>query len=228
MNLDQLKISVDPATKNVGSAPVGPISADIKRAYNGVAEDRGSESSLGNLVADIQLWATSNAGFGGEPAEIAFMNPGGVRTDLSYGEDGKVTYKEVATVQPFANTLVTMHLTGTQLRAVLEQQWQSSRAKLHLGVSEGFSPGQEITGTLYSTPVNLGTFTANAAGLATFSAVIPANTPVGAHTLVISSVGLEPISLAVTVVAAASTSGLIEAVQRKESFSTTAGLVALS
>ncbi|WP_240607227.1 choice-of-anchor I family protein [Cryobacterium aureum] len=359
MNLDQLKIAVDPASKEVvsmtsalvdlhngttglypadtavaqivtdaaaqadivGSAPVGAISADIKRAYNGVAEDRGSESSLGNLVADIQLWATSNAGFGGEPAEIAFMNPGGVRTDLVYGEDGKVTYKEVATVQPFANTLVTMDLTGTQLRAVLEQQWQSSRAKLHLGVSEGFSyryepdaalgehivgmslngvaiaptdvfrvavnsflasggdqfttfaagtsaadtgqadlaatvgyfeehalvmpaplgravlagtdwasidvgdavftpgervtvtvsglnPGQEVTGTLYSTPVNLGTFAANAAGVATFSAVIPANTPVGAHTLVISSIGLEPISSAVTVVAAASTSAL--------------------
>ncbi|WP_104191429.1 choice-of-anchor I family protein [Cryobacterium sp. Y82] len=309
----------------VGSVEVGAISADITRAYKGVAEDRGSESTLGNLVADIQLWATSNADFGGEPAEIAFMNPGGVRTDLSFGEDGKVTYKEVATVQPFANTLVTMDLTGAQLRAVLEEQWQPSRSKLHLGVSEGFSylyepdaapgehivgmslngvaispaavfrvttnsflatggdkfttfaaginatdtgqadlaatlsyfeqhalvdpaplgravlagtdwasvevgdavftpgervtvtvsglnPGQEITGTLYSTPVNLGTFTANAAGIATFSAVIPANTPVGAHTLVITSIGLEPISIAVSVVAAGSagagTSGL--------------------
>jgi hypothetical protein len=45
----------------------------------------------------------------------------------------------------------------------------------------GLNPGQKITGTLYSTPVNLGTFAANAAGIATFSAVIPINTPVGAH-----------------------------------------------
>ncbi|WP_104199231.1 choice-of-anchor I family protein [Cryobacterium sp. Y29] len=310
------QIVADAATEAaiVGSVEVGAISADITRAYKGVAEDRGSESTLGNLVADIQLWATSNADFGGEPAEIAFMNPGGVRTDLSFGEDGKVTYKEVATVQPFANTLVTMDLTGAQLRAVLEEQWQPSRSKLHLGVSEGFSylyepdaapgehivgmslngvaispaavfrvttnsflaaggdkfttfaaginatdtgqvdltatvsyfeqhalvapaplgravlagtdwasvevgdavftpgervtvtvsglnPGQEITGTLYSTPVNLGTFAANAAGIATFSAMIPTNTPVGAHTLVITSIGLEPISIAVAVVA---------------------------
>ena len=301
-----------------GSVEVGAISADITRADGGA--DRGSESTLGNLVADIQLWATSNAAFGGEPAEIAFMNPGGVRDDLLYGADGQVTYKEVANVQPFANTLVTMDLTGTQLKALLEEQWQpagSSRAKLHLGVSEGFSylyepdaargehivdlslhgvaiaptdvfrvatnsflasggdnfttfaagtnatdtgqidltatveyfeqhalvdpaplgravlagtdwatvdagdatftpgervtvtvsglnPGQEITGTLYSVPVNLGTFAANSAGVAAFSAVIPANTPVGAHTLVITSIGLQPINLAVTVVAAGS------------------------
>ena len=65
----------------------------------------------------------------------------------------------------------------------------------------GLNPGQKITGTLYSTPVNLGTFAANAAGIATFSAMIPTNTPVGAHTLVITSIGLEPISIAVAVVA---------------------------
>jgi 5'-nucleotidase len=53
-----------------------------------------------------------------------------------------VNYREAATVQPFANTLVTIDLTGAQLKAVLEQQWQpagSTRPFLKLGVSEGFS-----------------------------------------------------------------------------------------
>ena len=64
------------------------------------------ESPLGRMIADAQLHATSSAG-----AQIAFMNPGGLRTSLDYvsspaGEgDGAVTYGEAFTVQPFANAL---------------------------------------------------------------------------------------------------------------------------
>ena len=74
------------------------------------------------------------------------MNPGGLRSDLLFAStgaddpDGNVTYQEAAGVQPFANTLVTMDLTGAQVAAVLEEQWQpegSSRPFLKLGVSEG-------------------------------------------------------------------------------------------
>jgi 5'-nucleotidase len=53
-----------------------------------------------------------------------------------------VTYKQAANVQPFANTLVNMRMTGAQIKAVLEQQWQpagSSRPFLRLGVSKGFT-----------------------------------------------------------------------------------------
>ncbi len=127
----------------VGTKKIGEITADISRGKTASGtEDRGIESSLGNLVADMQLWATSNDSFGGEHAQIALMNPGGLRADLLYGDDGVVTYEDVASVQPFGNTLWTMDLTGAQLKDVLEEQWQpdgSSRPKLHLGVSEGFS-----------------------------------------------------------------------------------------
>ncbi|MDX5318850.1 MAG: 5'-nucleotidase C-terminal domain-containing protein, partial [Actinomycetes bacterium] len=72
--------------------------------------------------------------------------PGGIRTDLKYegtaepvtNEDGVVTFEEAAVVQPFANTLVTMDLTGAQVLEVLEQQWQpetASRPFLKLGVA---------------------------------------------------------------------------------------------
>ena len=74
------------------------------------------------------------------------MNPGGLRADLLYDEsgdegDGVVTYAEANLVQPFANTLNTITLTGAQIEQVLEQQWQPSGAStpfLHLGVSRGF------------------------------------------------------------------------------------------
>lgn len=125
----------------VGAQKIGNISASILRGgTNG--SDRGVESSLGNLVADVHLWATSNDDFGGSPAQIAFMNPGGLRADMLFGTDGTVTYKDAASVQPFGNTLFTMDLTGAQIKSVLEEQWQpegSSRPKLHLGISEGFS-----------------------------------------------------------------------------------------
>ena len=79
-------------------------------------------------------------------AQIAFMNPGGLRDDmLGTGAPGDpyprtVTYKQAAEVQPFANGLVNMDLTGAQIKAALEQQWQpvgASRPFLKLGASRG-------------------------------------------------------------------------------------------
>ncbi|WP_227468269.1 ExeM/NucH family extracellular endonuclease [Microbacterium sp. YJN-G] len=124
----------------LGAVKVGDITADFNRARqsDGKTENRGGESTIGNFVADVQKWATG--------AQIALMNPGGLRANLTYassgGSDpaGNVTYREAATVQPFANTLVTLNLTGAQLKNVLEEQWQpadASRPFLKLGVSEG-------------------------------------------------------------------------------------------
>lgn len=124
-----------------GAVKVGEITADFNRAVQSNGEEnRGGESTLGNFVADVQLDATKDAG-----AQLALMNPGGLRTDLTYASsgagdpDGNVTYKEAASVQPFANTLVTMTLTAAQLKSVLEEQWQpagASRPFLKLGVSK--------------------------------------------------------------------------------------------
>ncbi|MBB3157907.1 2',3'-cyclic-nucleotide 2'-phosphodiesterase (5'-nucleotidase family) [Microbacterium proteolyticum] len=126
----------------IGAEPVGMISGDILRGGTPTGSDRGVESSMGNWVADVYLWATSeNPEFAGTPAQIALMNPGGLRADLLEGEDGVVTYKEAALVQPFANTLVTVTLTGDQIRGILNEQWKATgdRPKLHLGVSDGFT-----------------------------------------------------------------------------------------
>ena len=78
------------------------------------------ESALGNVIADAQLAATDNE----QGAVAAFMNPGGVRADL---DAGPVTYEEAFTVQPFANNLVTLDLTGAQLQCLLEQQFTVGR-----------------------------------------------------------------------------------------------------
>ncbi|MET0304185.1 MAG: ExeM/NucH family extracellular endonuclease [Microbacteriaceae bacterium] len=127
-----------------GAVSLGEITGDITRgAQSGGGENRGSESTLGNLIADIQLDATTDLG-----TDVAIMNPGGIRADLTFASsgagdpDGNVTYREAAEVQPFANTLVTLDLTGAQLEQVLEEQWQPaglSRPFLKLALSTGLT-----------------------------------------------------------------------------------------
>ncbi|MCW2832783.1 MAG: yhcR [Nocardioides sp.] len=130
----------------LGAQPLGQIDGAFYRAKlaDGTAENRGGESALGNIVAEIQRWATSDPAFGS--AQIAFMNPGGLRADLTGQGTGAfprtVTFKDAANVQPFANTLVNEDLTGAQIKAALEQQWQplgASRPFLKLGISKGFT-----------------------------------------------------------------------------------------
>ncbi|GIJ29618.1 multifunctional nuclease/2',3'-cyclic-nucleotide 2'-phosphodiesterase/5'-nucleotidase/3'-nucleotidase [Micromonospora qiuiae] len=126
--------------EELGKQKLGEITADIRRAYTDGNEDRGKESALGNFIADVQLAGTADAGRGG--AQIAFMNPGGLRADLLYRTDGTVTYADAFAVQPFANDVVTKTYTGAQIKQALEQQWQpagASRPVLWLGVSKGFT-----------------------------------------------------------------------------------------
>ncbi len=138
--------------KQLGAVKVGEITADFNRAKQTAAgsENRGGESTLCNFVADVQLAATQDAG-----AQIALMNPGGLRADLKFtgtgatDPNGNLTFAEAAAVQPFANTLVTLDLTGAQLKQVLEEQWQpagASRPFLKLGVSSGFEYTYDPTG----------------------------------------------------------------------------------
>lgn len=124
---------------------IGQITADITRTNNPAGE-----SALGDVIADGQLDATNDPGFG--DAVVAFMNPGGIRQDLTYlsspaGEgDGVVTYGEMFAVQPFGNSMVTMTLTGAQIDTMLEQQFigcgqapPPNGSNKILQVSEGFT-----------------------------------------------------------------------------------------
>ena len=95
------------------------------------------ESALGDIIADAQLAATREAAKGG--ADIAFTNPGGIRTDITRKEGGAVTYADLFASQPFRNQLVTMTLTGKQIKDMLEQQWRDPKRPRILQVSKGFS-----------------------------------------------------------------------------------------
>jgi 5'-nucleotidase len=155
---------------------VGHITATITRNAS-VA----GETALGDVIADAQLAATSAPDTGA--ALAAFMNPGGIRADLPFAASGKadgdVTYGEAFTVQPFGNSLVTLTLTGTQIYAMLEQQWGLAQPfPRMLQVSNGFTYSHTFP---FSLSANLNS-TDGAAFLATVrgnSFVVPGSVMIG-------------------------------------------------
>jgi 5'-nucleotidase len=78
------------------------------------------EMVLGDIIADAHLAATRASG-----AQIAFTNEFGIRADLQPAADGTVTFGQLFAIQPFGNTLTVKSLTGGQIRALLEQQFDS-------------------------------------------------------------------------------------------------------
>ncbi|MGW0776585.1 bifunctional metallophosphatase/5'-nucleotidase [Streptomyces sp. NPDC002835] len=131
----------------IANRPQGFIAADI----NG----RGAttpEKPLGDLIADAQLAGLAPADKGG--AQLALMNPGGIRSDLVYQAsgsegDGVVTYGEAYTVQPFTNMMNVVDLTGAQLITTLQQQVSgvNEASPKILQVSEGFTYTLDLTKT---------------------------------------------------------------------------------
>jgi 5'-nucleotidase len=124
--------SYDRLAAPIADRPAGAVTATLSRVPN-----TAGESPLGDIIADAQLAATAAAANGG--AVIALTNPGGVRTDIALKEDGAVTYGDLFASQPFRNQLVTLTLTGRQIKDMLEQQWRDPKRPRILQVSKGFS-----------------------------------------------------------------------------------------
>ncbi len=121
----------------LGAEPVGVANEAISTPLAGDSGTRNVESPMTNMVAQMfkeQLQTEENA-----DSFIGIQNPGGTRDSF---DAGTITYEEAANVTPFANSLMTIQLTGAQFKMVLEQQWQpaeSSRPFLALGLSDNVS-----------------------------------------------------------------------------------------
>ncbi|TDD77918.1 bifunctional metallophosphatase/5'-nucleotidase [Actinomadura darangshiensis] len=161
-------VAPDPATEKfvqtwkervstIADKPIGKITADLTRTPSGAGE-----TALGDVIADAQLAGTKDLG-----AQVALMNPGGVRTDLTYAAsgsegDGVVTYGEAFAVQPFSNVMGVTSLTGAQLDALLEQQWTSAgekilqpSANLHFAIDRSKAAGDRVSAiTIGGAPVD--------------------------------------------------------------------------
>ncbi|MGW3986969.1 bifunctional metallophosphatase/5'-nucleotidase [Streptomyces sp. NPDC004830] len=125
----------------IGNRPIGYISGDIGNT--------GTESPLGDLIADAQLAHGKQL----DPeTDLALMNPGGIRAPLTYAAkgaegDGVVTYAEGFTVQPFANTVNLQDFTGAQVIQALKEQVSGPNAAAPkiLQVSSGLTYTLDLT-----------------------------------------------------------------------------------
>ncbi len=103
------------ASAAVSERPVAAITGydpDAPNCLDNTAQD---------FVADAQLYAARRA-TGGE-VDFAFVNNGGVRADMSVAADGVLTYGEIFAMQPFANYIEILEMSGAQVKQVLEQQY---------------------------------------------------------------------------------------------------------
>jgi 5'-nucleotidase len=156
--IDTYKTLVAP----IASKVIGHITKDVTDDANALGE-----SQLGDLIADAQLADDSTVTNGQVPV-IAFMNPGGIRADLTYDSSkygeapGDVTFEEAFTVQPFNNYLVSMTLTGQDIYDLLAQQLPRTNvpSRRILQVSHGFTyqlgPAGAVDGSvkLDNTPID--------------------------------------------------------------------------
>ncbi|MDQ1625646.1 MAG: 5-nucleotidase, partial [Actinomycetota bacterium] len=142
-----------PFASPIANRKLGFISSDLTRVSGPFDPPVSGESQMGDLIADAQVEDPTIQSQG--PVQIAFMNPGGIRANLSYAQDlsdgdaegdGVVTFGEAFTVQPFNNYDVSLNLTGAQIEQLLEQQFDGTN-HINLGasnwkilqVSKGFS-----------------------------------------------------------------------------------------
>lgn len=116
-------------------AQIAPIVNAVKASTLGLisrSTNAAGESPMGTLIADAQRWQ------GG--TQIAFMNPGGIRASIEYGSyPHDITYGDFLTVQPFDNKLVTMTLTGSQIYALLEQQFPPTQTSNKVLLTSGIT-----------------------------------------------------------------------------------------
>jgi 2',3'-cyclic-nucleotide 2'-phosphodiesterase (5'-nucleotidase family) len=146
-NLGDLELVIDPATKKITSAPTRPDEfipvagvtgpkSDVVRQVQAIVDGRKAagnqhtqrvvgtlvhplenpraECGLGNMIVDGLLEYGRSQGWG---SDVAFYNMAGVRAPLPAGQ---IAYGQLYQVLPFTNVVMTLDMTGMQLRAVLE------------------------------------------------------------------------------------------------------------
>ena len=130
----------DKATAAIVNSYASKFASEIDRVVAVAAAEiptgRG-ESALGDLIADVMREAVG--------ADVAFTNAGGIRAGL---DAGPITVGEIFRILPFDNTIVTMYLTGDQVKKVLEEGTSSrsvvQTSGLKFSCKQDDPPGQRV------------------------------------------------------------------------------------
>lgn len=106
----------DDLAKKVGETDVA---LTVNDPATGLRMVRSKETNLGDLCADAYRYVLGNGKTGSEsaPADIAFVNGGGVRANIDAGD---ITFGEVITVHPFNNVGCVVEAKGQEILDALE------------------------------------------------------------------------------------------------------------
>jgi 2',3'-cyclic-nucleotide 2'-phosphodiesterase (5'-nucleotidase family) len=107
--------------------------AVVGRSLRRLTRNRGGESPVGSLVADVMRESTG--------AEIALQNVGGLRAELP---EGPITAGMVFEVIPFENRIVTLTLSGAEVRRALEEGLAHERVVQVSGIRYRFDLGAPV------------------------------------------------------------------------------------
>jgi 5'-nucleotidase len=113
------------------NANVAPLAAEVVGDAAVALHRRRPESTIGDFITDAMRADAK--------VDIALQNPGGMRADL---DAGPITRGDVYAVMPFDNTIVTMELTGAQVKLALEQSLRGDRVTQVSGVRYVFDPSK--------------------------------------------------------------------------------------
>jgi 5'-nucleotidase len=110
------------AASGAANRPIGHLGGSLLKGDDSI------ESQAAGFISDGQLFVARSPSRGN--ADFALMNNGGARTDLQPEADGTVRFGQIFAMQPFANNIVTKSYSGAEIKAVLEQQFDSGRNKV--------------------------------------------------------------------------------------------------
>lgn len=117
-------ITPDPQAVRIATAAISAVSGIIAEPVGRILTDMrrdGNQYPLGNLIADAMRDRTGT--------DVAVMNNGGIRANLLAGE---ARFGRLYEVQPFGNTLVTMRVRGSALRAYLARLVAGTTPREHV------------------------------------------------------------------------------------------------
>ncbi|MBI1799903.1 MAG: 5'-nucleotidase C-terminal domain-containing protein [Candidatus Eisenbacteria bacterium] len=106
----------------IASQPIGRCARRLTRS---------GDNTIGYLVTDAMRAACG--------ADVALTNSGGLRADLP---EGVITRGAIYEVMPFDNTVVTLDMTGAELRQMFEDGLKTGRVLQSSGIRLTYDPGQ--------------------------------------------------------------------------------------
>lgn len=112
--VDQTRVAPDPEISSVIEKYRNLLDSDLSESLGEARVDLTNsnkrESNMGDFLTDIMRKRTG--------ADFAMLNSGGIRSNIFAG---KISGSDIYNAVPFANRLVTVNLTGSDLKALMEQ-----------------------------------------------------------------------------------------------------------